>query len=209
MSFNNNTTQNTGFVSRFQAVLKKLFTRNNHPGHLPFIPQVGQTLPNPTAGISSEFTESKAAVQNLYGTGIMFGTTEVIAVDKDGNGREIVQGQSYLLGNGRIVTKAEQVAGICPICKNDILPQMEAGLISLQDAHLMSMYDVQSAAICDLCGRNTCSMHCRPIKIEGDTIRACSICLLELKKAERRKNIICWFLAPLMETTPNNPEDRR
>jgi hypothetical protein len=198
-----------GILSRFRAALERFVFRKNHPGHLPHIPQAGQALPDPMGGISSEFTETKANVQHIFGSGIAFGTKEAVQIDENGDGREIIQEQSYRIGSGRIVNKVEDIAGICFLCEIVALKLLQDGLISIQEAHLRSMYDRNSAARCDVCGRNTCSVHCRPAMINNNIMNLCTLCLDQIQKQERRHKLVRWLLAPLIDPAQQKEETPR
>jgi len=204
---NNNTAHKPSVTTRIREVLAQFILGKNHPGHLPHIPQPGQALPDPLAGISTDFSEAKVHLRQIGNTSITFGTIEGISVDDEGNCKEIVQEPSYRIGSGYIVSDITQIAGICSICELASLEMYQAGLITLQEANLRAMYDHHSAAQCDICGQHFCSAHCRPIRIENEVTNLCVLCLKTMQKKERRRRILSWLFAPLTESMPHNKEE--
>lgn len=210
MSINNNNTANKHSVtSRFREALGRFVMGKNHPSHMPHIPQPGQTLPDPLAGLSDDFSETKINIQHIGDTGIAFGRVEGIRLDDEGNGQEIIKQLSHRIGTGSLVSDIAQVAGICSICELVSLDKYQAGLITLQEANLRAMYDHQSAAECDICGRHFCSAHCRPVKINDDVLRLCVVCLKTAQKKQRHQKFLSWLLAPLTESTKQEEEGQR
>lgn len=196
--------------SRLREALARFVRGKNHPGHLPHIPSPGQALPDPLDGISDEFSETTINVKQVGNTGIAFGKIEGIKLDDEGNGQEIIKQPSHRIGTGALVSDIDQIAGICGICEVAATEAYLAGRISLQEAHLRTMYDHSSAAQCDICGQRFCSAHCRPVKIEEALTNLCISCLKILQKKERRRKILTWLLAPLSESKlPNNGDNQR
>lgn len=204
MRSNSNTVHKCNITSRIREALARFVQGKNHPGHLPHIPQPGQTLPDPLAGISPDFSEAKIHLQQIGNTTINFGTIEGISVDDEGRSKEIIQEPSYRIGSGSLVSDIAQVAGICSICELVSLEMYQTGLITLQEAHLRAMYDHQSAAQCEICGQRFCSAHCRPVKINEEVVSTCVACLKVIQKKERRRKILAWLLAPLTESKPHD-----
>ncbi len=210
MNLKSKNPNSANFGSRLREALARFVRGKNHPGHLPHIPSPGQALPDPLDGISDDFSETTINVKQVGNTGIAFGKVEGVKLDADGNGQEIIKEPSYRIGSGSIVSSIEQIAGICGVCEVAATEAYLAGRISLQEAHLRTMYDHPSAAQCDICGQRFCTMHCRPVKINEDVVSTCAICLKVIQKKELRRKILAWLLAPLSESTlPNNEDNQR
>ena len=207
MNLKSNNPTSASFGSRLREALARFVRGKNRPGHLPHIPSPGQALPDPLDGIGDDFSETTINVKQVGNTGIAFGKVEGVKLDADGNGQEIIKEPSYRIGSGSIVSSIEEIAGICGICEVIALEAYNAGQISLQEAHLRTMYDQPSAAQCDVCGQRFCAAHCRPIKIENEVTNLCVLCLKTMQKKERRRKILVWVLSPLTDSTPQNKEN--
>jgi hypothetical protein len=170
------------------------------PDPQPYIPHPGQVMPDPVAGINAEFTDTETHVNHIHGTTIAFGTKNISRIDDEGNATEISQQQSYRIGSNKIINAADQVAGICPFCESIAFEQFQMGLINIQQVQLRSMYDHESATQCSLCGRNACSIHCRPFQIEGAIQNLCINCLENIEKKNKKRRIMCFLLAPFLES---------
>lgn len=185
--------------SRIHALLTKFSQHKATPPANPFLPKPGQRLSDPFSGINAEFTETEADVKQIFGMPITFGTKQALQVDENGNSSDIKQAPSYRIGTNKIINRIEDIAGVCPFCESLAMQRFQAGEITNEEAHLLSMFDTMSAAQCGLCGRNTCSVHCRPVEIGENVQNICINCLQEIESKNRRKKIIRFLLSPLLK----------
>lgn len=179
-----------------------------HPAHLPYIPTPPSQQPNIPfnqfphnhSDADLSYTESEISIHAISGTSIGFGTQKVVQVDSRGQAKDLSQSQSHIVGTGRIVSKVEDIAGVCPFCQIEAKEAFDKGLLSFQEAQSKSLYDKQSASQCDICGVNTCSRHCRPILMpDGVTQRLCSTCQKQLKGQIIKQKIIGFLFSPFIE----------
>jgi len=191
----------------FKSILSKLFGRKTHPAHEPYIPAPPtpqtQAPPNQNSGptnTGAAYVEAKSNMASIAGLDVAFGTQNVIMVDNSGHAKDISQTQSHIVGSGKLVTKIEDIAGVCTFCQATAAEQFQAGQISLQQAHSMSLYDKGSAAICSACGFQGCLSHVRPIQTEQGVLTICGTCQNKIEKQLRRRRIIGFLLAPISET---------
>ena len=200
-----------GFIS----ILTKLFGRKVHPGHLPHItaPPTHQPSaspnqhPNNTANSDLSYTEEEANIHTITGTSIRFGTQKIITVDSRGQARDLSQTQSHIVGTGKLVSKIEDLSGVCQYCQAEATQDFEANLISLEQAQIKSLYDTLSASRCDICGTNTCCRHCRPFQMpDGLTQQLCVDCQKQLKGQILKQKVIGFLLSPFMEDENPNEE---
>lgn len=199
-----------------KTILQKLLSRKMPPAHLPHIPTPpahqpdASTSPNqfPHNGASTDnsYIETETDIHTIAGTDIGFGTQKIIQVDSSGQAKDISQTQSHIIGSGKLVSKVEDIAGVCKLCQAIAMEQLQAGQISVQQAQLFSMYDKSSAAICNVCGIQGCVRHIRPILTEDGVLAMCEICQRQLKKQLRKRKIIGFLISPFMETENPNEE---
>lgn len=202
MDPNNNNSNPGGIVSRIRAALERFSLKKIHQPNQPYIPQPDQNSNDffSSLGADTEHCEMEADIHDLSGTLVQFGTRKIVQIDKNGRAKDLSKGQSYRIGSNKIVSRIEDIAGICPICEVIALAEFQAGRIPLQQAQLASMYDKASAAKCDLCHRNICAAHCRPVQIEDATHNVCANCLQKLESQKRKKQILNFLLAPFAKT---------
>lgn len=197
-----------------KTILQKLLSRKMPPAHLPYIltPPVQQPhasmSPNQfhNNGISEDnsYVETEADIHTIAGTDIGFGHQKVILVDSSGQAKDISQTQSHIIGSGKIVSKVEEITGVCELCQAIAMEQFHTGQISIQQAQLLSLYDKSSARICNNCGTQGCARHIRAVMTENGVLSMCGTCQQELKKQLRKRKIIDFLLSPFVET--ENPE---
>jgi len=198
----------------FKTILQKLLSRKMPPAHLPYIPTPplhqphASTSPNQFphdgASIDNSYVETETEIHTIAGTDIGFGTQKIVQVDSGGQAKDISQTQSHIVGSGKIVNKVEDIAGVCKFCQAIAMEQLQAGQISPQQAQLLSLYDKNSAAICNVCGIQGCVRHIISIPTEDGILAMCEACRLQLKKQLRKRKIIGFLLSPFVET--ENPE---
>ncbi len=200
----------------FKDFFKRLLSTKAHPAHLPYIltppphqPDTSSSpnqLPHNAANTDFSYTESEVSIHTIAGTNIGFGTQKIVQVDSVGQAKDISQTQSHLIGSGKLVSKVEDVAGVCKLCQAIAMEQLQAGQISVQQAQLLSLYDKSSAAICDVCGIQGCVRHIRPLLTENGVLAMCETCQRQLKKQLRKQKIVGLLLSPFMETKNPNEE---
>ena len=192
-----------------KETLERWLGRKAPQAHQPYDP----TPPGPNAGASGSsnmqfhhtnadaaYTETETDIQNITGTGISFGTQKVVQVGNNGQANCLSQAQSHILGSGKLISKLEDVAGVCNFCKLIAAQQLQAGQISIAQAQLMSLYDRGSAAICNICGIQGCIRHINPKYTASGIITICIACQKQLKKQERKRKLINFLLSPFVET---------
>ena len=142
----------------------------------------------------------QADLHPIDGSTIKFGTETFIVANPNGQNQDMSRSHNHVLSSGKLVSKIEDVAGICRICQVTAMEQLQAGELTLEAAQLASLYDVASAAICNVCGLSGCIRHIRPIETEAGIVSMCVPCQKEMKKQLRRQKLIQFFLAPISET---------
>ena len=193
----------------FKETLERIFGRQIHPPGVPYMPsppeaQSHATSPahqapgNPTS-LPSVYTEMQAELQPINGTDIKFGTEKIILVDTNGHAQDLTRNHNHVLGSGKLVTRIEDVAGVCRICLGIAVEQCEAGKITPEQAQLTSLYDTASAATCSVCGFQGCIRHIRPVQTDEGQLHMCVPCQKEFKKQLLRQRVIQLLLGPISE----------
>lgn len=182
--------------------LERLFLRRVHQPDKPYIPQPDKDQGDFISGLGAdiEYSDMEADISQLFGTSVIFGRQEIVQVDENGKTKDISKAQSYRIGSNKIVSKLEDIDGICPECEGAAVAAYKAGQISLQQAQLNSMYDRSSAAKCNLCNKNMCDAHCRPVRIDETVHHICDICLKQIEAKRRIRKFINFLLAPFIES---------
>lgn len=193
----------------FKDFFKRLLGTKAHPAHLPYIPtppshQLDASSPNqfPHNSINTDlsYTEAESNMHTIAGTNIGFGTQKMVQVDSRGQAKDFSQTQSHIIGTGKLVSKIEDITGVCRYCQAEATQAFEANLITLEQAQIESLYDTLSASRCDICGTNTCCRHCRPILMpDGLTQLLCVDCQKQLKGQIIKQKIVFFLLSPFME----------
>ena len=199
----------------FKTILQKLLSRKMPPAHLPYIPTPPSQQPDASspnqfpndANTDLLYTESEANIHTIAGTNIGFGTQKMVQVDSRGQAKDFSQTKSHIVGSGKLVSKIEDLSGVCRYCQAEATQAFEANLISLEEAQIKSLYDTLSASRCDICGTNTCCRHCRPIQMPDGLIELlCVDCQKQLKGQILRQKLVGFLLSPFMETENPNEE---
>jgi hypothetical protein len=197
----------------FTNFFKRLFSKTQHPGHLPYVPAPpphqpdasSSQLPYDSANTDASFIEAESDMHGIAGTSIGFGLQEITQVDSQGQTKRCSQAHSHILGNGKLVGKIEDIAGVCCYCQAEATQAFEANLISLEEAQAKSLYDVLSASRCDACGTSTCCRHTRPIPMpDGSIMQLCVVCQKQLKGQIIKQKIVTFLLSPFMEDENTN-----
>ena len=190
----------------FKDFFRRFSNTKAHPGHLPYNPTPPSHQPDaspnqsPNDNIDLSFTEAEANIHTIAGTNIGFGTNKIVQVDSRGQTKDISQTQSHIVGSGKLVSKIEDLSGICRYCQVEAIQAFEENLISLEQAQIKSLYDTLSASRCDICGENTCSRHTRPIQMPDGLIQQlCVDCQKQLKGQILKRKIVGFLLSPFME----------
>ena len=184
-----------------KSILSKLFNRNVHPGHQPYIPSPTQQPPRLNQSRQNqtcEYIEVESDLHSIAGTTIAFGTKKLVQVN-DGVASEQSQTQSHIIGSGKIISKAEDLGGVCRFCQAEAVEQYNAGQISLEQLELSSFYDKTSATTCHSCGFQGCLRHIRPLEIQGGIITICILCQDKLARQMRKQRVVNFLLAPFTE----------
>ena len=200
----------------FKDTLKRLLSRKAHPAHLPYIPTPPSQQPNASsqnqfphnsANADISYTEEEANIHSIAGTNIGFGTQKLVQVDSRGQAKDFSQTQSHIVGSGKLVSKIEDIAGVCRYCQAEAIVALEANLLTLEQAQIKSLYDTLSSSRCDICGTNTCCRHCRPIQMpDGSTQQLCVDCQKQFKRQLITQKIFGLLLSPFVETENPNEE---
>lgn len=183
-----------------------LFSRRVHPVEQPYNPTPPQQPNAPTNHIPNNTTdgsyiETETDIHSIAGTSIGFGSQNITQIDSDDKASSLSQSQSYIFGSGRLVTSIEEVGGVCRLCQTAATELLQAGQISAQQAQLLSLYDIASAAICNVCGTQGCIQHIRPIQTENGILTICETCQKQIKNQLRVRKIVGFLLSPFMEDT--------
>ena len=192
----------------FKDFLKKMLTKKAHPAHLPYVPTPPSNQynmpfnqsPHNYSDDDLSYTESQINIHTVSGTNIGFGTQKIIQVDSRGQAKDFSQTQSHIVGSGRLISKAEDIAGVCQFCQIEAEEALEKNLITIEAAQIKSFYDNLSASQCNICGTNTCSRHCRPILLpDGLTQYLCITCQKKLRGKIIKQRIIGLLLSPFID----------
>lgn len=198
----------------FKTLFRKILNKKLHPAHKPHIPQPSSSN-QPVNYCDSVFdqngnyAEAEAEIQNIHGTSIAFGIQRSIQIDDQGRPKALTQNPAFVIGTGKVVSQMKQIGGACNFCQILAMQAYEDGDISLEQAQLKALFDVNSARQCDLCGVVTCSIHCRPTETPEGVLMICAGCHDEIKRKQRRKAIISFILSPILEyDDEDNEEDK-
>ena len=194
----------------FRETLERMISRWIHRPGMPYTPApptpqsnaTSQThqIPGNPAGPNGGYTEMQADLHPIDGSTIKFGTETFIVANPNGQNQDLSRSHNHVLSSGKLVSKIEDVAGVCKICQLIAMEQFQAGEITLEQAQLASLYDTASAAICDVCGFSGCLRHIRPVQTEAGLVHMCVPCQKEFKKQLLKQKILQLFLAPISET---------
>ncbi len=200
MNQSHNTSKKPGIFAKIKSVAERLFSRKVYPPSMPYNPQPGQGSANRQFGGSSSFySESQTDIKPLDGTSLKFGTQVTVEVDQAGRSNAVTCNPSYISGSGRRISKIEEVGGICLFCKELADKAFNEGKLTAEQAQLQSLFDVNSAKQCDICGINTCSIHTRPTQTPQGPVNICIACRNVINRQERRKRIIGVLLSPFID----------
>lgn len=180
--------------------IKDLFAGSPLEADKPYIPQPPDQVNQPPDNSNEDeifYSESSLDVENIAGTPIAFGTEESISVDSKGNSKNIRRKQGHILGSDLLVTSLNPtvkdgitspgVGGKCKNCLQEAALLLEANLISLEEAHRLSLFDTSSGSQCQACGRRLCCKHCRPFEGSGGAVA--NLCPECTEAAQHKK----WF----------------
>jgi hypothetical protein len=200
--------------------IKDLFTGSPLEADKPYIPQppdqVEQSLDNSNED-GMFYSENSFDIETIEGTPIAFGTEESISVDSKGNSKNIRKKQGHILGSGLLVANLSPtikdgitlpgVGGICYICKQEAALLLEANLISIEEAHRLSLFDTSSGSQCQACGRkDICIRHCRPFEDSAGAIaNLCPECTQAARHQKHFKTAVNILLSPFIEEVKKLP----
>jgi len=184
-------------------VLKRVFSNGTVSPHQPYIPTPPTNDREFQQYSDAGYTETEAELNTIAGLGITFGKQKTVQVDNNGNARDISQNQSYIIGTNKRISDIEDIGGICCFCQEQAMEIYRAGLISLQQAQLKSLFDKNSAMQCDICGTYTCPTHTRPTQTPQGILAICLRCSEAIRRQQRRKKIVAFLLSPFTVTEEN------
>jgi hypothetical protein len=201
---------NLRMLKKTSNLLKDLLWRSSRNAARPYIPQPPRQGQDSLQGQSgSSYKETNVDIETVGG--LAFGSTEELTVDQDGNANRICQKQGHILGSGRLVTSSEPtvkdgtplpgVGGACYACKLEALDMLQAGVIDIQEAERLSLFDTNSVAQCDACGRrDLCIRHCRPFdKADGTQVSLCPDCIKQAQREKWVANSLNILLSPFID----------
>ena len=186
-------------------IFRKIFNRHTPPGQ-PYIPAPPTHSPYIDSGQANDegsYCEGDADVHEISNMpGMSFGSKKIVQIFENTT-KNVSLKCSHVLGTGKMISEISDVGGVCPLCQASAMEQFEKGLITLQAAQLLSLYDNSSAASCSLCGLAGCCRHIRPVLLpDGQVQPVCVDCQKELRRQARNARIIKMFgflLTPFME----------
>lgn len=196
MNHDKNTNAKPTVASRLKLAMERLILRKAHPCDMPYDPQPQEPIANTPTGGQSDYSETEANINQLYGTSLKFGSQTTIEIDSNGRAKALTCKPSYIAGSGRRISDIDDVGGICRFCQALAVQAFNEGKLTAEQAQLQSLFDVNSARQCDLCGTYTCSIHCRPVQMQQGIFNLCVECNQELKRQEKRKRIFNLLLSP-------------
>ncbi len=201
----------------FKNFFKRVLGTKAHPAHLPYTPTPPSHQPNALppnqfpgspANTDISYMEAEANMHGIAGTNITFGTQKLVQVDSRGQAKDLSQTQSHIVGSGKIVSKIEDLVGVCPFCQAESKKAFEDNLITLEEAQVKSLYDVSSASRCDNCGTDTCCRHTRPIQMPDGLVQLlCVDCQKKRKWKTLRNGVFSFLLSPFKED--ENPSEEQ
>jgi len=198
---------------------KDLFAGSPFEADKPYIPQPpdpAEQSPDNSREHELFYGENSLNIETIEGTPITFGKEEIIIVDNQGNSKTIRKKKGHILGSSLLVTSLSPtvkdgitlpgVGGICFFCKQEAALLLEANLISLEEAHRLSLFDTSSGSQCQACGRRLCCKHCRPFEdSNGVVVNLCPECTEAARHQKHFKKAVNLLLSPFMEEVKKLP----
>jgi len=186
-------------------IFRKIFNRHTPPGQ-PYIPAPPTHSPftDSMQADDGSYCEGDADVHEISNMpGMSFASKKIVQI-LGNNTKNISLKHSYVVGGtGKMVSEISDVGGVCPLCQAGAMEQFEKGLITLQAAQLLSLYDNSSAASCSLCGLAGCCRHVRSVLLpDGQVQPICVNCQKKLDRQARNARIVKmlgFLLTPFME----------
>ena len=199
--------------------LKDLFIGSPLEADKPYIPQPPeQAEQSPDNSRENElfYSENSLDIEAIEETPITFGKEEGVIVDSQGNSKTIRKKKGHILGSSLLVTSLNPtvkdgitlpgVGGKCKNCLQEAALLLEANLISLEEAHRLSLFDTSSGSQCQACGRRLCCKHCRPFEdSNGVVVNLCPECTEAAQRQKHFKKAVNLLLSPFMEEVKKLP----
>lgn len=206
-------------IKKIIDFLKDLFAGSPLEADKPYIPQPpdqAEQSPDNSKEDGMFYSENSLDIETIEGTPITFGKEEVVIVDSPGNSKTIRKKQGHILGSDLLVTSltpivsdwitSPGVGGKCKNCLQEAALLLEANLISLEEAHRLSLFDTSSGSQCQACGRRLCCKHCRPFEdLGGAVANLCPKCTEAAQHQKRFKTAVNILLSSITEETKNLP----
>jgi len=193
----------------FKETFERMISRWIHRPGMPYTPvppaaqhhtpRTPHQIPGNPSSPNGAYTEMQADLHPIDGSTIQFGTETFILANPNGQNQDLTRSHNHVLSSGKLVSKIEDVAGVCKICQIIAMQQFQAGELTLEAAQVASLYDVGSAAICNVCGIQGCIRHIRPVETESGIISMCVPCQKEFKKQVLRQRVMQLLLGPISE----------
>lgn len=175
--------------------------KHQHPAHLPHVPKPpSQDKP---AVPETAYSESETVTDTIAGTNLKFGTEKKVEV-LGNRARDYSSTINQSLGTGKLISRIEDVYGVCIFCKAEADKAYKKNRITLKEAQAKSFYDTLSAVTCQGCGLNTCSRHTRRIQMPDGTFEVlCKDCQRRHKRKWFFKQLFLFLITPFLEKKNN------
>jgi bacterioferritin-associated ferredoxin len=184
--------------------------------HIPQPPDQVEQSPDNSNEDEIFYSESSLDIETIEGTPITFGKEEVVIVDSQGNSKTIRKKLGHIMGSDLLVTSLNPtvkdgitspgVGGKCKNCLQEAALLLEANLISLEEAHRLSLFDTSSGSQCQACGRRLCCKHCRPFEDSGGAVaNLCPECTEAAQHQKRFKKAVNLLLSPFTDEVKKLP----
>jgi hypothetical protein len=188
-------------ISRILGVLERLFIRRAQRPDLPYMPHPNQTTWSPPAPGPSDQRETETELHQILGLTIPFGTQKTIQVTESGDKNyDTSFTPHYVVGTHRMISRIEDVGGICTYCHLQAMEAYRKGLITLEQQQVQSLFDVDSSVRCDDCGKFYCVTHCLRVEVPERTTMLCVDCAKQFQRKLRRRRIVSFLLEPFIAT---------
>jgi len=144
---------------------------------------------------------------------IALGCIKSVTIDENNTAHDSIESPNYLLGSGVLVKSIDPrkvggetrpgIQGVCQLCKDSAIKAYEKGTItSIQERDLLSLYDTDSVAKCNICRSNICSRHSRSVDTHsGESQEICIGCLKKNKRRLLFFKTVSYLFAPFTETS--------
>ena len=171
-------------------ILQKIFKKPIYKPQveIPLDDQVEETL-------NVTYSEEDSDLQVLVGTNIAFGYSSKTIIDEAQNTKTTKKQNLFLAGSAKkVIDSPRQIVGVCLHCHNKINKQIKKGIISKDEAQLLSLITTDTLAICQRCNIQTCTTHSKLIETNGQSLRVCPDCQKKLKSKFKWLGLVVIYL---------------